>query len=322
MREDRMEARGSWRLPARPTAVALALAVAVAAGDSPPAAAQALPFHTETALTAGFQENTVRASVSGLGRSGAGEESLDVLLVGAGIIPFSISSLWTVRVRIPWLNKELQVPGPGTAEPAFETSGFGDPVVDTKWIFFRNDRPGATTRIGIQAGVKAPLGKTDARLSGGEVAPRPLQVGSGSWDFPVKLVATNSQGRWGVIGNLGWRFNTGADGFEAGDVFSYDVALGFRLLPETYGNLRDQTLVGYLELNGQVSRKDRVDRRRNADSGGHVLFLSPDLQWIPTPWLLFETSLQMPLVQKLNGSQLDHDVRFHLGSRIRFSIFR
>jgi len=327
-----------WMRPRveRSTTVVLVLAAAVAAG-SRSAAGQALPVHAETAITAGFQENAARGTLAFFGRSAAGEvgaaadgaeagarpgSTLDVLVVGTGIIPFSLSPLWTVRLRLPWLTKDVRIRSPGAAEPVFETSGFGDPVADTKWIFYRNDRRGATTRVGILAGVKAPVGDTDARLSSGEVASRPLQLGTGSWDFPFTLVATNSQGRWGMVGNLGWRLNTRSDGFDAGDVFTYDLVLGYRLLPKTYGDLRDQTLVGYVELNGEVSGQDRVDGTRNADSGGHVLFLSPDLQWIPAPWLLFEASLQVPVVQELDGSQLDHDVRFHLGSRIRFSVFR
>lgn len=279
--------------------------------------AQALPVHTGSALTAGFQENAARAFVALPGRSGPGG-TVDATVVGAGLIPFSFTPLWTVRVRIPWVSKTF-TPGAG---PAFEASGPGDLTVDTKWIFHRRDRPGGTRRIGLRGGVKAPVGDTDARLPDGTVAPRPLQVGTGTWDVPVQLLYTEAGRHWGLTANAGWRFNTGAEGFEAADVFAYDVALGLRFLPWVYESLRDRALIAYLELNGAVAGRDRVEGRVIPDSGGHVLFLSPDLQWVPFPWVLVEGSVQVPVVQELNGAQLEHDPRIQIGARIRFSVFR
>lgn len=299
-----------------------------------PAAAhgQALPFHTTSGITAGFQENAGRAFVSFLGRSGLvseGEEipdpmgrEIDAFAAVAGVIPFSLTPRWTFRAVVPFVAKGMDFAGPGGEPLEFDASGIGDALIDTKWIFFSDNRPQASTRIGLQAGVKVPLGETDARLPDGEVAPRPLQVGTGSWDFPVELVFTDMEGRWGFHTNAGWRFNTEDDGFEAGDVFTYDAAVGFRFVPWVYESLTDQTVVAYLELNGEVARRDEVGGMKNPDSGGHLLFLSPDLQWIPTPWLLFEGSVQIPIVQELNGTQLEHDVRFQLGTRFRFSVFR
>lgn len=299
---------------------------------STPLRGQALPFHTTTGITAGFQENAARSFVSVLGRSGLVRDGaqipdpmnreIDAFAVIAGAIPFAFTPQWTARVVVPFVDKSMQFDGPAGERLRYSTSGIGDALIDTKWIFYSDNRPQASTRIGLQAGVKIPLGGTDARLPNGEVAPRPLQVGTGSWDVPVELVFSDIEGRWGFLGNAGWRFNTRDEGFKAGDVFHYDLAVGFRFVPWVYETLRDQSVVAYIELNGEVARKDEVNGVDNPNSGGHVLFLSPDLQWIPTPWLLFEGSLQIPIVEDLNGTQLDHDVRVQVGTRVRFSIFR
>lgn len=297
-----------------------------------PAEAQALPFHTSTGITAGFNENAGRSFVSFLGRSGLvrdGEEiadpmarEVDAFAVPLGVIPISFSPLWTARVVVPWVDKSMGFTATDGRRLRFDASGVGDALVDTKWIFYSDNRPQASTRIGLQGGVKIPLGETDARLPSGEVAPRPLQVGTGSVDVPVKLIFTDVEGRLGFHANAGWRFNTRDDGFEVGDVFSYDAAVGFRFRPWTYQSLTDQSLVVYLELNGEVAQEDEIGGAENPDSGGHVLFLSPDLQWIPTPWLLFEGSVQIPVLQDLNGTQLEHETRVQLGTRFRFSFLR
>jgi len=294
--------------------------------------AQALPFHTETAITTGFEEAAARTFAMFGGRRGLlanGTEiadpmdlDIDVFVQPVAVLPFAFSAMWTTRVIVPYVRKSMAFTPTGEARQQFSTAGVGDVIVDTKWIFLSHNRLGGTTRFGIEGGVKIPLGGTDATLPDGTVAPRPLQRGSGSWDFPFKALLTMVRGRLGLVANTGYRFNTVNDGFRAGSVFSYDVAAALRLAPWVYRSLRDQTLVLYLELNGAVARRDEVTGITNANSGGHLLFLSPDLQWIPTPWLLFEASVQFPIVQALNGIQLEYGTRFQLGTRFRFSVLR
>ena len=294
--------------------------------------AQALPFHTATAITTGFEESAARTFSSffgrgGLLRDGVGitdpmQRDIDVFVQVFGVLPYAITPMWTTRVIVPFVRKSMDFTAPGGARGDYAASGVGDVVVDTKWIFFIKNQLKGTTRIGIQGGVKIPLGKTSAMLLDGTLAPRPLQLGSGSWDFPFKALFTMTRDRFGLLANTGYQINTSDDGIDAGDVFSYDVALGFRLAPWVYKTLRDKSLIVYLELNGEVAKRGEIAGTPNPDSGGHLLFLSPDVQWIPTPWLLFEGSVQFPIVQDLNGTQLEYDTRLQLGTRFRFSFLR
>ncbi len=297
-----------------------------------PLPAQALPFHTSTGITAGFNENAARHFAAFLGRSGLVQDGksatdpmdrrIEGLALVSGAILGGFTPLWTFRAIVPWIRKEMKFTAPEGERTRFETSGIGDAILQTKWIFYRNDRPAATTRLGIQGRVKLPLGSTDARLPSGRTAPRGLQVGTGTWDFEPRLVFTDIERRWGFHGNAAWRFNGRDGGFDAGDTLLYALAAGFRFVPWVYESMRDRTLVAYLEVNGEVARRDRIDGRENPDSGGHVLFLAPALQWVVTPWLILEGSVQLPVVQDLNGTQLEHDFRLQIGTRYRFSVFR
>jgi len=294
--------------------------------------AQALPFHTETAITTGFEEEAARTFSMFLGRRGLirdGEElpdpmqrDIDVFAQPFAVLPYALNAMWTTRVIVPVVRKSMEFVAPTGMPATYETSGVGDVIADTKWIFLSKNRLKGTTRLGIEGGVKIPVGSTDALLPNGLVAPRPLQVGSGSWDFPLKALLTVTQSHVGLLANAGYRINTTDDSFKAGNVFSYDVALGLRFMPWVYRSLTDQSLILYLEVNGQVAAEDRLGGNNNPNSGGHLLFLSPDLQWIPTPWLLFEGSVQFPVVQDLDGTQLKYDTRFQIGTRFRFSAFR
>ena len=291
--------------------------------------AQALPFHTETAITTGFQEAAARTFSTFFGREGLRRDGvgitdpmlrdINVFVQPVGVLPYAITPLWTTRVIIPFVRKSMDFTD--GVRRTYTTTGVGDVLVDTKWIFFTRNRLGGTTRLGIGGGVKVPLGKTDATLPDGTVAPRSLQVGSGSWDFPFKALFTLTQGHVGLLANAGYRVNTTDEGLKAGNIFSYDVALGLRFVPWVYRSLTDKSLVAYVELNGTAAARDEIAGTPDPDSGGHLLFLSPDLQWIPTPWLLFEGSVQFPILQDLNGTQLKYGTRFQLGGRVRFSAF-
>ncbi|MEE8446407.1 MAG: transporter [Gemmatimonadota bacterium] len=294
--------------------------------------AQALPFHTETAITTGFEESAARTFAMFAGREGLlvdGVEvpdpmrrKINVFAQPVVVLPYAITPMWTTRVIVPFVHKSMDFTGTEGARRNYSTGGVGDLILDTKWVFFSKNRLGGTTRLGIEGGFKIPLGKTSAEFPDGTVAPRPLQVGTGSWDFPFKVLFTMTDGHFGLLSNVGYRVNTTRDGFKAGNVFSYDIATGLRFVPWVYRSLRDQSLVLYLELNGEVGARSEVGGLSAPDSGGHLLFLSPDLQWIPLPWLLFEGSVQFPIVQDLNGTQLKHSTRFQLGTRLRFSFFR
>ncbi len=53
------------------------------------------------------------------------------------------------------------------------------------------------------------------------------------------------------------------------------------------------------------------------DTGGTVVFLSPGIQWV-TQRVIYEASLQVPVIQNLNGSQVETDFVATAGVRIQF----
>ncbi|MCH7564944.1 MAG: hypothetical protein IH968_14100, partial [Gemmatimonadetes bacterium] len=134
--------------------------------------AQALPFHTATAITTGFEESAARTFSSffgrgGLRRDGVGitdpmQRDIDVFVQAFGVLPYAITPMWTTRVVVPFVRKSMDFTALGGARGDYATSGVGDVLVDTKWIFFSKNQLKGTTRLGIQGGVKIPLGKTSA----------------------------------------------------------------------------------------------------------------------------------------------------------------
>ena len=126
---------------------------------------------------------------------------------------------------------------------------------------------------------------------------------------------------WPLLGGV-----LGGAGLYAGKwlVFSLPIlyagaALGYRFYPSLYEIYPSPYATAYLELNGQFARKSQTAGQSVADSGGHTLFLSPGVQFIPLGNLILEASLQIPVRQELNGTQLGTDFAFKGG--IRWLIF-
>jgi len=273
--------------------------------------AQGLPFHTETALTMAFEERGGRIASRYVPR-----DSVSTWLAPFVVLPFAPHRRLSTRVVVPLVYRQLTTGASGGATP-YREAGLGDIFVAAKWAFFVRDRRGGTTRLAVVGGISLPTGRTGARFDDGPEAPRPLQLGTGAVSGSATLVGTAIRGRWGVSADIGHRRHATADDFRFGPVTRYDVAVGLRF-PARVETIRTRTWQIYLEWNGLVSARSRAAGAEIPDSGGHVGFVSPGVQWVPLPQFLLEASLQIPVVEDVNGSQLGYGLRPSLGVRFLF----
>ncbi len=72
-----------------------------------------------------------------------------------------------------------------------------------------------------------------------------------------------------------------------------------------------------LEANGNTGQKARRDGIELGDTGGTTVFLSPGIQFV-TRRVIYETSIQIPVVQDLNGGQVETDFVASAGIRVQF----
>lgn len=72
-----------------------------------------------------------------------------------------------------------------------------------------------------------------------------------------------------------------------------------------------------VELNGSTSRRAFASGAELRDTGGTTVFLSPGIQYI-TRRVIYEASVQIPIVQNLNGAQVETDFVTAAGIRIQF----
>lgn len=264
-----------------------------------PAAAQGPPINTDTPITLGFDGRGARVFTKVIRQSGPGQ----TLTVTAWpvMIPLNMTTDWTVGVVSSLLSLRMDTP-----QGTLTSSGLGDFTLFTKYVALRVDRPRETFQVAVKGGLKLPTGDETAVLP----------LGSGAVDYSAGAVLAWIIDRSGVYAEVVPTFTTEAHNVKKGNSVSYNVAWGYRLLPGVYGTYPARSLNAYLEVNGAWRAHDRVRGHRVPDSGGQTLFLSPGLQYIPWRRVLVEASVQVPVVEDLNGSPLKTDVTVMTGFRV------
>lgn len=186
-------------------------------------------------------------------------------------------------------------------------NGIGDLTLLARYTIYARDYPSGTFRIAPLAGIKIPTGDDDLE---------PITTDSIDLQFGGVSTITWDIGRHEIDADVIYRINTEAKSFESGDDLTYDLAYEFRVYPWTLPDVGAPDFI-YLvaEANGIYSQKGKLGSETIDDSGGHILFLSPGLQFATRRYIL-EASIQLPAVQELNGNQLETDFILTAGFRV------
>lgn len=273
-------------------------------------AAQGPPINTDTPILLGLEGRAVmlRSMVlrkSKLYRDGTeipdplNREVTAVATVVA--VPVNLTTDLLVGVSIPTISVKMRETG------ATESSlGLGDVSLSAKHVLIQVDRLQETFRVAAKGSVKLPTGDDE----------RTLALGSGSLDFSLGAVGAWIGRRYGLYVDVSYSFNGTAHDLEYGNSLKYNAAVGFRLIPAIYETYPAEQVNLYVELNGEYHRKDESNGQDLPITGNNLVFLSSGFQYIPSRILLLEASLQLPIVQSLNGTQLGTDFGFSGGVRL------
>ena len=279
--------------------------------------AWAAPVTFNTALPVGGGEFVVRELVVA-SESGDDSGPMDqdrrawslVSVVGYGVTP-----KLAVFGVLPYMDKDFDVTLNGNRVNR-SASGLGDVSVFGRYTLIQRDQPGRTFRVAPFIGFKAPTGEDDKRDSLGRLPPG-LQPGSGAWDVFGGVVATYQVFSFQADGQVSYRVNNEANGFDPGDEFRLDGSLQYRLWPKSLGQGVPSFLYGVIEANLVHRDKNKINGAADDNSGGTTLYLSPGLQYVTKRWIV-ESVVQLPVSQNLKADALENDYIVRAGVRFNF----
>lgn len=280
------------------------LALLAVFASLPPSPAAAQGINTNVALAVAEDEGILRSQLRyrratddplGNGRQ------LDVVAAPQTLV-YGVTPRITAFATLPIIVHRRLEAADGSVR---RDEGLGDLRLLGRVTFFVDDYAALSSRrLALLVGMKFPTGTG--------------RFGTDSFDPIIGAVGTWAFNRHELDLDAIYAVTTKRRDFEAGDEFRYDLAYRYRLWPERFGR-RLQQFNALLELNGRWTAKTRAEGMTVSDSGGNLLYLSPGAQFIAKRFIV-EASVQIPVWQDRNGSQLEDDLIAVLSVRIPFTL--
>jgi len=225
-------------------------------------------------------------------------------------IDYGLRADLSLSALLPYVSKELD-----SNTGSVDAAGAGDVALLMKYRPYKRDWRRGAFHVAAIGGIELPTGSTTER-DGGVRLPPTLQPGLGSWNPFVGASANLDLNRWRFDVHTFYKENTeGAQDFERGDFFSFELDAAYRFLHTKYPG---PTASGKLGLQWRTEDKAVLDGVTVANSGLQELRLRPGLSWHPRPSLDVSLSVDLPLYQDYDGRQLGLDYRTFLAIGIRF----
>jgi len=243
--------------------------------------AQGPPINTDTPILLGLEGSGVRSFTKIISKSinNGDANSPDIFAVVVPIaIPVNLfSDKFQAGLIIPFKSIEVTANGKTSSN-----RGIGDGQIFIKYLLYQKDAKNETFRIAA---------KTALKFASGDETTSPA-LGTGSTDIIFSTVAGWIKHRMGIYLETKYALNGTYKEQDFGDVFSYNFAFAYRLLPEIYNHYPMDQLNLLLELNGRTKFEDEISGVSINGSDGTTVFLSPGIQFAGGAQWLVESSFQ------------------------------
>lgn len=205
-------------------------------------------------------------------------------------------------------NRELE----GGDIVTFDPDGFTDLWLTGKYRFYQ----GPAGQLALIGGVKAPTGDSSLTNSEGERVEPSATAGTGAWDGMAGLAYT-------VPLSAALTFDASALYTFRGERYDYQLGnrldLGTSLAWRVCGDAKTFPQVSLVaEATLRHISKSEDEGEKDGNTGGTVLFLSPGVKVSFTERIAASVGIQLPVVQNLNGRQVETQFRLISGISIAF----
>lgn len=221
-----------------------------------------------------------------------------------------INSRFTLTALVPYVQKTSESGGVET-----DSSGIGDVALLAKVLLAHDYWERSGWHVAMAAGVELPTGETGIQEGGALLSPG-MQSGSGSWDPFVSLSANLELNRWRFDTIALYKNNnTGAQQYQAGDNFAFDLVGAYRFLHEQYPGPSANVKLGLLYRD---QGEAQLAGTTITNSGSEMWLGRVALSWHPQPQWDLGLSVDVPISESYGGTQLAFDYQVSLTAGIRF----
>ncbi|HZB44380.1 MAG TPA: hypothetical protein VE360_04025 [Pyrinomonadaceae bacterium] len=201
-------------------------------------------------------------------------------------------------------------------------TGFGNVIVSGKYRFYRAVGEWGDRQAALRFGLELPTGSKRApdaaRLPRATPFVRQqLSAISGGLAAHADLSYSQARGRMIFGGNVEGVLRGERAGFRTGHELRANTDLEFVVFPFDYRRPTGEVFA-ILETNFVRRGAGRVDGREVADSSATEFYVAPALQYVASPRVVFEASVQLPVARRAGAQVLRTSGSVLLGARYLF----
>ncbi|MGC8525257.1 MAG: transporter [Acidibrevibacterium sp.] len=291
-----------WRAPLTLGTIVAIVILACAA----PARAQ-ITFPSASPISAG--NIVIRAQPTATEESG-GVQSL----YGEGVVLYGASpDLTFILENKSIVSNSAELFAHGQMQE-MNATGFGDTVLDTRYIVYENDGVGSTFRIAPYFGIDIPTGMQNTNA----FVPRELQPASGDWGTREALTSSWNTLFWNAQALIGYQNYASSGGYQAGGGLLADAAFHYLVWPGDLDREVPAEIFASLEANYTLYTPDRFQGENVSGTGGQLLTVDPGFIYSRPDWGFALTAL-LPVLQQTRGiGGARYDYGFEAAFRINF----
>lgn len=230
-------------------------------------------------------------------------------------LAYGIGDDLTLGVKLPYVARRDLREGHADVPPELhvlgDSRGLGDLTALAQWRFLRGEPWQAAALVGV----KAPTGKTNRANALGETFDAEHLPGSDSWDGLLGVAASTSAGRLALDANVLLTLaGKGTQDIRLGNRVHCNAALSYRLPEAAHAHTAGASGHSHLawdlvlELNGEWQNRLEAGGVTRPNSGGSLVYLSPEVRLSAGSWSAF-ASLGKPVLTRLHGVQHEPDYR-------------
>ena len=199
--------------------------------------------------------------------------------------------------------------------------GLGNITVWSKYRFYRTLETWGDRQAAVRFGLELPSGQrrgpTQQELSAPEYVRQQLTPIAGGWAAHLDTSYSQAKGRFVLGANVEGVLRSERDGFRTGHEARINTDLEYVLFPLKY---REPTkeLFAILETSYGYHSRGRIGGVDVPGSSATEFYVAPGLQYVVSPRLVVEASLQLPVSRNTGPLALRTDKNLLVGVRLLY----
>ncbi len=231
---------------------------------------------------------------------------------------YGITERLSINALMNWVHHKRTVTSAYSDGSSTKVSGFGDAILLGQYKLIKFNE----ASIYLTGGIKIPTGKSDVKDENGILMAADLQPGTGSWDMIAGAGFVKShfiRPGMSFTSTFISKLNTYSERYNGQQNYKYGNDFQFLLGITDSFFMKSMLLNPGLLVRFWHTTPDKIEDSLFPNTGGTWIYLAPSVNFQFTDMISIFGSTEIPVYQKLTGSQLSTTIRFALGFQLNIS---